>query len=108
MKFATAKTVQDSFLALECWVKLKSALVMPLKAGRQRKSASRKFHEKQMMRWLAWEHEECWQTAITIEHRRQTLIKRRNSQRQKGFINREDNKENNPQLLGEQLTITKY
>ena len=77
---------------------------MPLKAGRQRKSASRKFHEKQMMRWLAGEHEECWQTAITIEHRRQTRIKRRNLQRQKGFINREDNRENDPQLLGEQLT----
>ena len=37
MRFATAKSELESLFALECWVKLKSSLVIPLKAGKQRK-----------------------------------------------------------------------
>ena len=34
VKFSTAKTDEDSFLALESWVKLKAVLVLPAKRGR--------------------------------------------------------------------------
>ena len=83
MKFATAKTELESFIALECWVKLKSSLVLPLKAGKQRKRASHKFHERQMLRWLAGEYNECWKTAIEIEQRRQALLNKKKSRKKK-------------------------
>ena len=85
MKFATAKTELESFSALECWVKLKSSIVLPLKAGKQRKSATHKFHERQMLIWLAGDNEDCW--------KRETLLKKKYSQKHRSDVNRKDKAE---------------
>ena len=77
-EFAKARTELESFAALEKWVKLKSALVLPLRGGKQRYSASQKFHSDQMELWFSGEYEECWLKAIAIETERQTLIKKKN------------------------------
>ena len=91
MKFAIAKTELESFAALECWVKLKSSIVLPLKAaGKQRKNAIHKFHERQMLMWIAGDYEECWKSAIEIECQRETLLKKKSNQKQKSYLNRKD------------------
>ena len=71
MKFSVAKTDEESFLALESWVKLKSVLVLPVKNGRRRRGSNRKFHLQQMRNWLAGNEDLCWQEAISIERERQ-------------------------------------
>ena len=75
MKFAAAKTDEDSFLALESWVKLKSVLVLPVQNGK-RTSSNRKFHHQQMRNWLAGNEDLCWQEANSIEQERQRLFKK--------------------------------
>ena len=90
MKFATAKTELESFSALECWVKLKSSIVLPLKAGKQRKSTTHKFHERQMLLWLAGNYEDCWKSAITIECKREALLKKNYDQKHKNDLDRKD------------------
>ena len=74
MKFASAKTQLDSFLSLEAWVKLKATLVLPLRSGKQRRRISRKFHEQQMLMWIAGEQEEFWKIALEIERQRKMII----------------------------------
>ena len=81
LEFAKAKTELESFTALEKWVKLKSALVLPLKGGKQRFSANVKFHSHQMELLFSGEHEECWRKATVIEKERQKLIKKKKQSR---------------------------
>ena len=67
IKFSTAKTDKDSFLALESWVKLKAVLVLPLRSGKSRSCSSRRFHQKQMLNWIAGNEDDCWQKANKAE-----------------------------------------
>ena len=69
MKFAKAKTDEGSFRALESRVKLKAVLVLPEMSTR-RCSSNRKFHQEQMLNWLAGNEEHCWQNANKIEKER--------------------------------------
>ena len=59
-------------------MKLKSAIVLPLRGGKQRSSASLKFHSDQMELWFSGEYEECWLKAIAIEKERQKSVKKKN------------------------------
>ena len=77
MKFSAAKTDEESFLALESWVKLKAVLVLPLRVSKSRTSSGRKFHQEQMRNWLAGNEDECWQKAKKVEEERQRLFKKR-------------------------------
>ena len=69
MKFAKAKTDEDSFRALESWVKLKSILVLPV-TSKKRCGSNRRFHQKQMLTWLAGNEEDCWHNAKKVEQGR--------------------------------------
>ena len=79
MKFSAAKTDEDSFLALESWVKLKSVLVLPVNTGKRRASSNRKFHQQQMHHWLAGNEDLCWQEANSVEQERQKYSRREGS-----------------------------
>ena len=109
MKLAAAKAELESFLALKCWAKLKGLHVMPLKAVKQCKNSTHKFHKKRMLRWLA-EQYKCWQIATTIEQTRQKKFKKKNDQKQNKEINqkRESLKlklSNEPKPAGTDLTM---
>ena len=76
MKFAKAKTDDDSFRAVGSWVKLKSVLVLPL-GSKKRRGSSLKFHKEQMLEWIAGNEEDCWVKAIKVEQDRKNSSKRR-------------------------------
>ena len=57
-RYASARTDEDAFNALEAWTKLKVVLVMPLRGGRQKESR-RSAHRHMMIQWLAGDTEEC-------------------------------------------------
>ena len=76
MKFDKAKTDNESFLVLESWVKLKAVLVLPVWNKKQRTS-NRKFHQEQMLNWIAGNEELCWQNATKIEQERRKSMKGR-------------------------------
>ena len=77
LKFSVAKTDEESFLALESWVKLKSVLVLPLKSGKRRTSSNRKFHSEQMRNWMAGNEDVYWQKANDVEQERQRLFNKK-------------------------------
>ena len=107
MKFAKSKTELESFLALECWVKLKSTLVLPLKAGKQRRSATHKFHERQMLMWLSANYDECRKISTAIEQKREILLKKKkNIQKNKRELNRKEEPKNilSDKLQGDELS----
>ena len=84
MKFAKAKTDDDSFRALESWVKLKAVLVLPL-GSKKRRSSSRKFHQEQMLNWVAGNEEDCWVKATKVEQDRKNSSKRRDLKPKSSF-----------------------
>ena len=58
-RYASARTDEDAFKALEAWAKLKVVLIMPLRAGRQKKKSRSSAHRQMITPWLAGDTEEC-------------------------------------------------
>ena len=82
MKFSKAKTDDESFRTLESWVKLKAVLVLPIR-GKKRRISNRKFHQNQMLIWIAGNEEQCWNIATEVEQERLTSKKGHNSKQRK-------------------------
>ena len=79
-RYASARTDEDAFNALEAWAKLKVVLVLPLRGGRQKKESRRKTHQRMMIQWLAGDIEGCWREGLRIEQ----IRKSRSRKRQRG------------------------
>ena len=76
-KYASARTDKDAFDALEAWAKLKVVLVMPLRAGRQKKESRSTAHQHMMIQWLAGDTEECWREGLRMEQVRKSRNEKR-------------------------------
>ena len=58
--FASARTDEDAFNALEAWAKLKVLLVTPTRGGRKKRESRIHIHRRLMLQWIAGNIEECW------------------------------------------------
>ena len=82
-QFVQAKTDKQAFHALEAWVKLKSVLVLPVKGGANRKHSRFRFHKKRMLKWIAGNMDECWNSCLAIEKDRRSHKQRTRSHNRK-------------------------
>ena len=85
MKFSKARTDNESFRALESWVKLKAVLVLPVQ-NKKRRSSNRKFHYDQMLNWIAGNEKQCWDNAMKVEEERQRSKKGRSSKQKQILV----------------------
>ena len=76
-RYASARTDEDAFNALEAWAKLKVVLVLPLRGGRQKQESRRKTNQRMMIQWLAGDIEGCWREGLRMEQVRKSHSKKR-------------------------------
>ena len=81
-RYASARTDEDAYNALEAWAKLKVVLVMPGRGGRQKRESRGRTHRRMMTQWLAGDIEECWKEGLRMEQVRKSH-KRGRRRRQK-------------------------
>ena len=81
-RYASARTDEDAYYALETWAKLKVVLVMPGRGGRQKRESRGRTHRRMMTQWLAGDIEECWEEGLRMEQVRKSQ-KRGRRRRQK-------------------------
>jgi len=62
---------------------LKSVLVKPLSAGKQKKKKNKNFTGAMLKKFIAGKHQECWEIATKIESRRRHLRKKRRARMRK-------------------------
>ena len=81
-RYASARTEEDAYDALEAWAKLKVVLVMPVRGGRQKRESRARTHRRMMTQWLAGDIEGCWKEGLRMEQVRKSH-KRGRQRRQK-------------------------
>ena len=66
-RFASAKTDEDAYTALQAWTKLKVVLILPTRGGRKKRESRMRTHRRIMLQWIAGNIEECWREGLRIE-----------------------------------------
>jgi len=82
-KLANAKDDRDELRAHVQMATLKSVLVKPLSAGKQKKKKNKNFTGAMLKKFIAGKHQECWEIATKIESRRRHLRKKRRARMRK-------------------------